>query len=61
MPEAYANSTLVMFDDTYLNMGLVIPIDGDRPDIAKVTKCLRNKDGRKIGRFHNDTILDTIM
>ena len=61
MPEANANFTPVVFDDTYLNMGLAIPRDGDRPEFAKVTKRLRNKDGLKIGRSHSNPILDTRM
>ena len=47
-----------MFDDTYLNMGLVIPRDGDGPDLSKVTKCLRDNNGLPIGRAHNNPILD---
>ena len=48
-------------DDTYLNMVLAIPRDGDRPDFSKVTKHLRYKDGLPIGRAHNNIILYTIM
>ena len=39
--EADANFTPDLFDNTYLNMELAIPIDGDGPDFVKVTKSLR--------------------
>ena len=61
MPEADANFTLDLFDDTYLNMELDIPIYGDEPDFSKVTKRLWDKDGLTIGRAHNNPILDTRM
>ena len=50
---------LDVFDDTHLNIELAIPRDGDGPDFARVTKCLRDKDRLPIGRYHNNTILDT--
>ena len=59
MPEANANFTPDVFDDTYLNLELVIPRYGDGPDFAKLTNCLRGKDGLPIGRSHNNPILDT--
>jgi hypothetical protein len=34
-----------VFDDTYVNMELAIPRDGDGPEFAKVTKRLRDKNG----------------
>ena len=40
---------------------MVLPRDGDRPDFAKVTKHLREKDGLPIARVHNSPIPDTIM
>ena len=61
MPEADANFTPDVFDDIYLNIELAIPIDGDRPDFSKVTKCLRDKDELPIDRSHNNPILYTIM
>ena len=36
--EADADFAPYVFDDTYLNMELAIPIDGDRTYFAKVTK-----------------------
>ena len=59
VPEGDADFTQDVFDDTYLNMDLEIPRDGDGPDFAKVTKRLRDKDA--IGRSHNNPILDTRM
>ena len=61
MSEDDANFMRDVFDDTYLNMELSIPRDGDGPDFAKVTKRLRDKDGLTIGRSHNNPILHTIM
>ena len=61
IPEADTNFTPGVFDDTYLIMDLVIPRDGDGPDFAKVTKCLREKDGVPIGRAHNKPMLYTRM
>ena len=48
--EADADLMLDVFDDTYLNMELEIPRYGDRPDFAKVTKLLRDKDRLPMGR-----------
>ena len=59
--EADADFTPDVFDDTYLNMELTIPRDGDSPYFAKVEKRLRDKDGMPIGRSHNNPIRDTIM
>ena len=61
MPEADSDFTPYVFDNTYLNMGLAIPRDGDGPEFSKVTKPLREKDGLPIGRSHNNPILDAIM
>ena len=61
MPEADADFTPDFFEDTYLNMELAIPRDGDRPDFDKVTKSLRDKEGLPIGRSQNNSILDKIM
>ena len=38
---------------------MAIPIYGDRPDLSKVTKHLRDKDRLPIGRAHNNPIQDT--
>ena len=61
MPEADADFTPYVFEDTYLNMYMEIPIYGVEPEFAKVTKRLRDKDGLTIGRARNNPILNTIM
>lgn len=62
VPEAEDGFTPDVFDDTYLNMELAIPRDGDDgPEFAKVTKRLRDKDGLPIGKANNNPILDTRM
>ena len=48
-----------VFDNIYLNMELVIPRDGYKPDFAKVKKRLWDKDGLLIDRPHNNTIMDS--
>jgi hypothetical protein len=59
--EADDDFTPDVFDDTYVNMELAIPRDGDGPEFAKVTKRLRDKDGLPIGKAHDNPILDTRM
>ena len=49
MLKANANIIPDVFDDTYLNMQLVITRDGDGTDYEKVTNGLRDKDGLSIG------------
>ena len=61
VPESDANIIPDVFDNTYLNMELVIPRDGERPDFDKVAKRLRNKDWLPIFRSHNSPILGTRM
>ena len=46
-------------DDTYLNMELALPRDGDGPEFARVTKRLRDKDGIPIGTANDNPILDS--
>ena len=48
-----------VLDDTYLNMELALPRDGDGPEFAKVTKRLRDANGLPIGVAHENPILDT--
>ena len=50
MLEADDDFTPYVFDDTYLNMESTMPRDGDRPDFAKVTNRLMEKDGMPIIR-----------
>jgi hypothetical protein len=45
VPEADDDFTPDVFDDTYLNMEVAIPRDGDGPEFAKVTRRLRDKQG----------------
>ena len=61
MPEVNNEFTSDVFYDTNFNMELAIPRDGERPDFAKVTKRLRDKDWLQTSRAHNNTILDTRM
>jgi hypothetical protein len=49
-----------VFDDTYLRMEIALPRGrGDQEDVqfAKVTKRLRNKEGRPIGTAHDNPIV----
>jgi hypothetical protein len=59
--EANKDFTPDVFDNTYLNMELVIPRDSDGPELARVTKHLKDKDGLPIGRANNNPVLDTRM
>ena len=61
MPEFDADFTPDVFDNTYLNMEVVIPRDGYVPDFSKVMKHFRDKGGLPIDRSHNNPILDTRM
>ena len=47
--------------DQYLNMELAIDRGGEHPQFAKVTKRLRDKDGKPIGTAHDNPILDSRM
>jgi hypothetical protein len=59
VPEADTGFTPDVYDDTYLNMELAIPRDGDGPEFAKVTKRLRDHNGLPIGKANNNPLLDT--
>ena len=48
-----------VMEDTYLNMELALPRDGDGPEFARVTKRLRDNNGIPIGRAHDNPILDS--
>jgi hypothetical protein len=51
-----------VFDDTYLRMEIALPRGGgDQEDVqfAKVTKRLRDKEGRPFGMAHDNPLLDT--
>jgi hypothetical protein len=46
--------------DGYINMELLLDRPGAEPELARVTKRLKDKDGKPIGVAHgNNTILDT--
>ena len=57
--EADANFTPEVFDDTYLNMELALPIDGGETTFTHVTKRLKNANGLPINNSHDNRILDT--
>lgn len=59
IPEADVEYTPEVLDDTYLNMELALPRDGPEPQFARVTKRLRDTEGRPIGRAHDNPILDS--
>ena len=48
-----------VLQDTYLNMELALPRDGEGPEFARVTKRLQDKDGLHIGTANDNPILDT--
>ena len=48
-----------MLDDTYVNMEIALPRDGDGPEFARVTKRLRDANGLPIGTANDNPILDT--
>ena len=48
-------------DNNYLNMELALPRDGENPAFARVTKRLKDEDGKPVGRAHQNPILDTRM
>ena len=46
-------------DNTYLKMGVALPRDGEGPELARVIKRLRDKDGIPIGTAKDNPILDS--
>ena len=48
-----------ILEDTYLNMEIAMPRDGEGPEISQVTKRLRDSNGLPIGRAHDNPLLDT--
>ena len=61
IPEADETFTPDMYDETYLRMDLALPINGDHPEFAKVTKRLKDSNGLTIGTANQNPILDTRM
>ena len=58
IPEA-DDYTPEVLDDTYVNMEIALPRDGDGPEFARVTKRLRDANGLPIGTANDNPILDT--
>jgi hypothetical protein len=61
-PEEDENFTPDAFDDTYLNMEIALPRGGGDPEdvqFARVTKRLRDAEGRPIGTASDNPLLDT--
>jgi hypothetical protein len=62
IPEADTIFTPDVFDNTYLHMEIALPQGGgdqDNVQFARVTKRLRDKDGRPIGTANDNPLLDT--
>jgi hypothetical protein len=59
LPEADEDFDPEVYDDTYVNMELAIPRDGEGPELATVKKRLKDEQGRPIGRANSNPILDT--
>ena len=60
VPEADEDFTPDAFD-YYLNMELALDRGGEYPEIAKVTKRMKNADGLPVGKKNSNPILDTRM
>ena len=58
IPDADDHTPEVL-EDTYVNMELALPRDGDGPEFARVTKRLRDANGIPIGTANDNPILDT--
>ena len=58
IPEA-DDYTPEVLEDTYLNMEVALPRDGDGPQLARVTKRLRDANGLPIGTANDNPILDS--
>ena len=58
VPQADEHTPEVL-EDTYVNMELALPRDGDGPQLARVTKRLSNARGIPIGTANDNPILDT--
>ena len=60
IPEADDHTPEVL-EDTYMNMELALPRDGEGPEYAKVTKRPRDAKGIPIRTAHNNPLLDTCI
>ena len=59
IPEADANFTPEVLDDTYLNMELALPRDEPGPEFARVTKRLHDHNGLLVCTANQNLILDS--
>jgi hypothetical protein len=62
VPKEDNSFTPDVFDNTYLCMEIALPRGGgDQEDVqfAKLTKQLRDKEGRPFGVAHDNPLLDT--
>ena len=48
-----------VLEDTYINIEIALPWDGDGPEFARVTKRLRDANGIPIGTAHDNPLFDT--
>ena len=48
-----------VLEDTYTDMEIAFPRDGEGPEFNKVKKRLRDANGIPIGRHHDNPMLDT--
>ena len=55
------NFTLEVLEDTYLNMEIALPRNGEGLEFTKVTKRLRDVNGIPISTANNNPILDTCL
>jgi len=61
IPEADAEFTPEVLDDTYMNMEVSVTRQDDGPSFARVTKRLRDANGLPIGTANDNPILDSRM
>ena len=61
IPEADDTFDPQYFDEKYLNMELDLDRQGEGPEFSRVTKRLKDKDGRPIGTASENPILDSRM
>ena len=61
VPDADDAFTPDMFDDTYLNMELALDRGDEGPELARVTKRLRDANGIPIGTANDNPVLDSRM
>eukprot|EP00957_Ditylum_brightwellii_P031514 2389760-Ditylum_brightwellii.AAC.1 len=57
IPEA-DEFTAKVLEDTYINVEIALPRDGDKPEFARVTKRLQDANGIPIKTAHDNPLLD---